>query len=190
MSLPTGKSAGIGCAVPPAPTFQARRKSRRPNLNRDLCAFDRDRHEEHRSFSSNQAGQQQFAGHGLGTWWARHGHGGFCLPSHDDKRSRLEQQVKRGKRPLPFYANRFDGHAARWLYWLESLVWCGFGAPETIRTSDPCLRRAVLYPAELRARTGIIARAPRPAAGGRLRGTRWRSSPVRAICPCRPPAYP
>ena len=26
------------------------------------------------------------------------------------------------------------------------------GAPETIRTSDPCLRRAVLYPAELRAR--------------------------------------
>ncbi len=29
---------------------------------------------------------------------------------------------------------------------------CGFGAPETIRTSDPCLRRAVLYPTELRAR--------------------------------------
>ena len=27
-----------------------------------------------------------------------------------------------------------------------------FGAPETIRTSDPCLRRAVLYPTELRAR--------------------------------------
>ena len=26
------------------------------------------------------------------------------------------------------------------------------GAPERIRTSDPCLRRAVLYPAELRAR--------------------------------------
>ena len=25
------------------------------------------------------------------------------------------------------------------------------GAPERIRTSDPCLRRAVLYPAELRA---------------------------------------
>src|SRR5690606_22120258 len=25
------------------------------------------------------------------------------------------------------------------------------GAPETIRTSDPCLRRAVLYPAELQA---------------------------------------
>ena len=27
-----------------------------------------------------------------------------------------------------------------------------FGAPDTIRTCDPCLRRAVLYPAELRAR--------------------------------------
>ncbi len=27
-----------------------------------------------------------------------------------------------------------------------------YGAPERIRTSDPCLRRAVLYPAELRAR--------------------------------------
>ena len=26
-----------------------------------------------------------------------------------------------------------------------------FGAPETIRTSDPCLRRAVLYPTELQA---------------------------------------
>ena len=30
------------------------------------------------------------------------------------------------------------------------------GAPETIRTSDPCLRRAVLYPTELRARGGRI----------------------------------
>jgi hypothetical protein len=28
------------------------------------------------------------------------------------------------------------------------------GTPETIRTSDPCLRRAVLYPTELRARAG------------------------------------
>src|SRR6266481_10114972 len=31
-----------------------------------------------------------------------------------------------------------------------------FGAPDWIRTSDPCLRRAILYPAELRARcTGV-----------------------------------
>ena len=31
------------------------------------------------------------------------------------------------------------------------------GAPETIRTSDLCLRRATLYPAELRARAVFIA---------------------------------
>jgi hypothetical protein len=30
------------------------------------------------------------------------------------------------------------------------------GAPERIRTSDLCLRRATLYPAELRVRTGFI----------------------------------
>jgi hypothetical protein len=29
------------------------------------------------------------------------------------------------------------------------------GAPGAIRTHDPCLRRAVLYPAELRARSGL-----------------------------------
>ena len=35
------------------------------------------------------------------------------------------------------------------------------GTPETIRTSDLCLRRAALYPAELRARgDGIITCAP------------------------------
>ena len=31
----------------------------------------------------------------------------------------------------------------------------GDGAPETIRTSDLCLRRATLYPAELRARVSL-----------------------------------
>ncbi len=31
------------------------------------------------------------------------------------------------------------------------LIFKDFGAPETIRTSDPCLRRAVLYPTELQA---------------------------------------
>ncbi len=35
------------------------------------------------------------------------------------------------------------------------------GAPERIRTSDPCLRRAVLYPAELRARVGTIVAVTR-----------------------------
>ena len=31
------------------------------------------------------------------------------------------------------------------------------GAPDWIRTSDPCLRRAVLYPAELRAPVGAAS---------------------------------
>ena len=30
------------------------------------------------------------------------------------------------------------------------------GAPDKIRTCDPCLRRAVLYPAELRARRAVV----------------------------------
>lgn len=33
------------------------------------------------------------------------------------------------------------------------------GGPETIRTSDPCLRRAILYPAELRDRWGFAINA-------------------------------
>ena len=36
------------------------------------------------------------------------------------------------------------------------------GAPERIRTSDLCLRRAALYPAELRVRLAVVA------AGGRF----------------------
>ena len=34
----------------------------------------------------------------------------------------------------------------------KSLILKGNGAPDRIRTCDPCLRRAVLYPAELRVR--------------------------------------
>src|SRR5258708_4558861 len=34
--------------------------------------------------------------------------------------------------------------------------WWLFGAPDTIRTCDLCLRRATLYPAELRVRWGFI----------------------------------
>src|SRR4051794_1677661 len=53
--------------------------------------------------------------------------------------------------------------------------WIG-GAPEGIRTPDLCLRRAALYPAELRARRGFMYRRLREAAiarclkekGGRL----------------------
>ena len=37
------------------------------------------------------------------------------------------------------------------------------GAPDRIRTCDPCLRRAVLYPAELRARGGAILQIFQPA---------------------------
>src|SRR4051812_17834279 len=33
------------------------------------------------------------------------------------------------------------------------------GAPDWVRTSDPCLRRAVLYPAELRARVRDLIRS-------------------------------
>ena len=44
----------------------------------------------------------------------------------------------------------------------------GIGAPDTIRTCDPCLRRAVLYPAELRARMCRILNDLRP------RVQRWR----------------
>ncbi len=47
----------------------------------------------------------------------------------------------------------------------ESRIWRRNGAPETIRTSDPCLRRAVLYPSELRARGVNIV-----SANGSLRG--------------------
>jgi hypothetical protein len=35
-----------------------------------------------------------------------------------------------------------------------------FGAPDTIRTCDLCLRRATLYPAELRVRCGSFSRLP------------------------------
>src|SRR3979490_2549610 len=35
------------------------------------------------------------------------------------------------------------------------------GAPDTIRTCDLCLRRATLYPAELRVREGSFSRLPR-----------------------------
>ena len=73
------------------------------------------------------------------------------------------------------------------------------GAPERIRTSDPCLRRAVLYPAELRApwRARMIARraaSPNTASdaiSGNLRGSvpdefigRGYAAILRAVLPC------
>src|SRR4051812_36129727 len=52
---------------------------------------------------------------------------------------------------------------------LQSII----GAPEGIRTPDLCLRRAALYPAELRARRGFMYRRLREAAIARcLKGRR------------------
>ena len=49
------------------------------------------------------------------------------------------------------YSSDTRGHASRLKQtWVAEER--GDGAPETIRTSDLCLRRATLYPAELRAR--------------------------------------
>lgn len=39
----------------------------------------------------------------------------------------------------------------------KALFSCVYGGPDAIRTHDPCLRRAVLYPAELRIHTLILA---------------------------------
>jgi hypothetical protein len=47
------------------------------------------------------------------------------------------------------------GSAAR-----NYLIFLLNGAPGGIRTHDPCLRRAVLYPAELRARAEIVSGEP------------------------------
>ena len=44
------------------------------------------------------------------------------------------------------------GHRICSLYRTKLLTLKGNGAPDRIRTCDPCLRRAVLYPAELRVR--------------------------------------
>src|ERR1019366_5674230 len=51
------------------------------------------------------------------------------------------------------------------------------GAPETIRTSDLCLRRARLYPAELRAPMGLN----RPNGRQRQRPTALQKGPVSVI---------
>ena len=52
--------------------------------------------------------------------------------------------------------SKMTGLASGWIvavvlaYWPEGRI---YGPPERIRTSDLCLRRAALYPAELRARS-------------------------------------
>jgi hypothetical protein len=64
-------------------------------------------------------------------------------------------------------AGTLDFMAAMGIYHLSAQTvgksiacgWFGNGAPGTIRTSDPQIRSLMLYPAELRARTGLSARA-------------------------------
>src|SRR5262249_16469884 len=55
------------------------------------------------------------------------------------------------------------------------------GAPETIRTSDPCLRRAVLYPTELRAQGGRIVAARALDVMAERQASRDAKRPVRAV---------
>ncbi len=42
------------------------------------------------------------------------------------------------------------------LLWTVSKIWQKIGAPDRIRTCDLCLRRAALYPAELRVHYGYL----------------------------------
>src|SRR4051812_8822166 len=46
--------------------------------------------------------------------------------------------------------------AAQWWH-ADGIILRKTGAPDTIRTCDLCLRRATLYPAELRVRAGHLA---------------------------------
>ena len=59
------------------------------------------------------------------------------------------------------------------------------GAPDRIRTCDPCLRRAILYPAELRAPAAIVARARR---AGQT-GPPWPSAGVELPMPYGAPGH-
>src|SRR5580698_1468503 len=65
------------------------------------------------------------------------------------------------------------------------------GAPEGIRTPDLCLRRAALYPAELRARGGLDSATPillqRPELAAIRRVRRMSAYPVRRAFPLQVP---
>ena len=64
--------------------------------------------------------------------------------------ARPYSRLIRGKARL----NKFPLPAGGYRRWhLAAIAHFGDGAPERIRTSDLCLRRAALYPAELRARS-------------------------------------
>jgi hypothetical protein len=61
--------------------------------------------------------------------------------------------------PKPIYVHptqRFLGRSGRWLKHSTFLRMRKNGAPDWIRTSDLCLRRATLYPAELRVQRALM----------------------------------
>src|SRR3954452_10619857 len=74
------------------------------------------------------------------------------------------------RRPGPI-AQQDETSSAAYLLLTRFRFTAETGAPEGIRTPDLCLRRAALYPAELRARRGFMYRRLREAAiAGFLRG--------------------
>src|SRR6185312_11177374 len=52
------------------------------------------------------------------------------------------------------------------------------GAPDRIRTYDLCLRRAALYPAELRALTSLVARPVKPVIAGQAYSQKPKGLPA------------
>src|SRR3954452_1013624 len=76
------------------------------------------------------------------------------------------------RRPGPI-AQQDETSSAAYLLLTRFRFTAETGAPEGIRTPDLCLRRAALYPAELRARRGFMYRRLREAAIARcLKGRR------------------
>jgi hypothetical protein len=85
------------------------------------------------------------------------------------ERTRLVE-ARPGIRPLPWRQRRFDwprrshkkveySHFGPCRPASDPREHAEDGAPDTVRTCDPCLRRAVLYPAELRARGRHVIRS-------------------------------
>ena len=72
--------------------------------------------------------------------------------AHFNNRIQRAKQILMRRGSLPYRATRFQGlaHFARKLRGEGDKMVKGNGAPERIRTSGLCLRRAALYPAELR----------------------------------------
>jgi hypothetical protein len=89
-------------------------------------------------------------------------------PAHSGHRTETDSNVRKGSG---------SGHLRKPDDVRTTLV-CALqnGAPDTIRTCDLCLRRATLYPAELRVLTRLASRLPSP--------TSARRQPLRGTCGC------